>query len=76
MISGALGHEDPELIQRIRDAVRNAEIETGDDNDPHSEHDFGSVEVAGVISGRLIITTMRWMRDQKMHLIKARQSVC
>lgn len=47
LISSALSHEDPELIQRIREAVRTSEVETGDGNDPHSEHDFGSVEVDG-----------------------------
>lgn len=47
LISGALSQEDPELIQRIREAVRTAKIDTGDGNDPHGEHDFGAVEVDG-----------------------------
>ncbi|WP_273728885.1 DUF3768 domain-containing protein [Brucella gallinifaecis] len=47
VVSGALAHEDSDLIQRVRDAVRNAEIATGDGNDPYSEHDFGSVDVDG-----------------------------
>ena len=47
LISGGLSQEDSELINRVREAVRTAKIETGDGNDPHGEHDFGSVEVSG-----------------------------
>lgn len=45
MISGALAQEDSDLIHRVREAVRNAEVATGDGNDPYEQHDFGSVEV-------------------------------
>lgn len=45
VVAGALAQEDSDLIQRVREAVRIAEVVTGDDNDPYEQHDFGSVKV-------------------------------
>ena len=47
MITRGIADEPPEVLERIMNAVRRYDIFT-EDNDPHGEHDFGRMVVAGI----------------------------
>ena len=47
LFAGILAQMDESQRFKILEAVRAAEVQTGDGDDPYAEHDFGKVEVDG-----------------------------
>lgn len=47
MLTRGIADEPPELIERIMNAVRRYDV-FNEGNDPHGEHDFGRMVVAGI----------------------------
>jgi len=47
MITRGIADEPPEALERIMNAVRRYDV-FNEENDPHGEHDFGRMVVAGI----------------------------
>lgn len=47
LFAGVLAQMDESVRFKVLEAVRVAEVNTGDGDDPYAEHDFGTAEVEG-----------------------------